>query len=431
MKEKNGDLRPRASSSLPVPVNFNSFRKQNKKSLLILVLILFLLNFVTSKFLNLRLFPFLSYYSKKSSISNLLYTNPQLLSEHGLSRSEIEVTSPLIFPSVENAPLLRELTLKNLFKSKIDPKTQKSVFLYDDEEEINSENEIKESPSDYDTSNPLIKAKKNFKEQGRRILQKNLKNSPELVIVTGLDFENYELTYLTRVAQNRVDYAQKQNYGVYIRWLQEFIPIMQDTESDTRWIKLFLVRAAMHAFPDAKYFWYLDQDTLIMNQDIDLISYILTPDALDPIIIKEQPIIPQNGLIKTYKNSRAENVRLILTQTDTKIDSSSFIIVNDVYGKSLLEFWSDPLFRTYTNFPYFEESAITHILQWHPVLLSKTAIIPIKTINSVHSALEIKDQTDTLHYTDKDLVVNFRGCSDQKNCDEIQNEYWNILKNKN
>lgn len=421
-------LRPRSGSSLPIPVNFKNLRLRNKKSIVITVVSLLVLNFFTSTYLHFQILPFISHGNRQSSVSKLLsselvYPPPV----HGLYKHEIEVSSPLIYPSVEHAPLLRELGVEKLFRVKIDPKIQSRTLVFDDDEEIMAENEIKESSMQED-SNPLTKLKKNFKNHGKKVFKGS--KSPELVIVTGLDFEKNELSYLTKIGQNRVDYAQRQNYGVYIRWLQEFSPLLEDyqNELNKKWVKLMMMRLAIHLFPELRYFWYLDQDSLIMNQDIDIITYMLTPDLLDPIIIKEQPIIPPNGLIKTYKTTTSDDVSLILTQSENKIETSSFILINDIYGKSLLEFWSNPLFRQYSNFPLKDESAISHILQWHPVLLSKTAIVPIRTMNSIHSALELSNKVDKLHYQLGDLVVTFKGCDEQGNCDEILNGYWQRIK---
>ena len=42
------------------------------------------------------------------------------------------------------------------------------------------------------------------------------------MIVTAVDFNKYSLDGLTKIVQNRVDYAHLQNYGVYVRWSEEF-----------------------------------------------------------------------------------------------------------------------------------------------------------------------------------------------------------------
>ena len=83
---------------------------------------------------------------------------------------------------------------------------------------------------------PLNAAKNYFKNQDKIVLNLNqvllllllLQKYPELVIVTAVDFNKYSLDGLTKIVQNRVDYAHLQNYGVYVRWSEEFLPILNN-----------------------------------------------------------------------------------------------------------------------------------------------------------------------------------------------------------
>ncbi|CDR45872.1 CYFA0S20e01134g1_1 [Cyberlindnera fabianii] len=342
---------------------------------------------------------------------------------HGWHKTDIPTKSSLIFPSVEHAPLLRELTADGLFNSQVDPQGKKRYLLtdaFDDEDaKLNSKLE-----SDDNTSQ-MLKVKKSFLDHGKQKFTGP--KSPEVVVVTGIDFEKYELSHLTKIVQNRVNYAQKKKYGVYVRWVQEFLPLISDTQSDKDWAKVFLLRSAMYAFPNAKYFWYLDQDAMIMRYDIDLIKYLLDPKVLDPIMLRDQPVVPPNGVVHTYKNSRASNVELILTQVGSDLNLNSFVLKNDFMAKTLLEFWSDKLFRTYHNFPRNTESALTHILQWHPVYLARTAIVPPRTIAGLHTAMELPEGDD-VHYSAGDFVVSLRDCATRKSCEKEIDQYWNIVE---
>lgn len=102
-----------------------------------------------------------------------------------------------------------------------------------------------------------------------------MKNYPEVIVVTAVDFDKYSVDGLAKIVQNRVDYAHFQKYGVYVRWAQEFIPQLNSMVALTdkersKWVRLFCMRAAMFAFPHAKWFWYLDEDGLIMDMTVNI-----------------------------------------------------------------------------------------------------------------------------------------------------------------
>ena len=86
------------------------------------------------------------------------------------------------------------------------------------------------------------------------------------------------------------------------------------------------------------------------------------------------------------------------------------------------------IFFQYPNFPYGPDSALTHILQWHPFILSKTTIVPIKTIAASH---KFKDNglPGNLIYEDGDFVAQWSDCNNPTECENILNIYYNKLKN--
>jgi mannan polymerase II complex MNN11 subunit len=341
---------------------------------------------------------------------------------HSYHKNDILTKNALIFPSIEHAPLLRELTVDSLFNAKVDPQGKRRYLIAEAldaaEEKLNAKYEAD------DTTSEMIKVKKSFADHGKQKF--NGPHSPEVVLVTTIDFEKYELSALTKIVQNRVNYAQKKKYGVYIRWTQEFLPMLSEYGADKDWAKLYALRSAMYAFPKAKYFWYLDQDALIMRYDIDLIKYLLDPRALDPIMLREQPIVPPNGVIRTFKNTEAAHVDLIVTQN---MDLNSFVIKNTLTSRALLDFWNDPLFKSYNNFPRLSESALIHILQWHPRFLSHTALVPPRTIGSLHTAMKLIEGDD-IHYSNGDFVVNFKDCAQRKSCEKEIESYWEVLQTK-
>lgn len=356
------------------------------------------------------------------------------------SEHVIETQSKYIYPVVEDVPKLKELGAKNLVRQvRVQdaevPELQKTLLqslnVLDDKDPVVQKQKEEAENAKLEEA----RVKNDFKNHDKKVFKpKSLKNYPKAVIVTAIDFDRYSMDAITKIIQNRVDYGYAQNYGVYVRWVQEFVPLMNSlnflTDKErSKWVRLYCLRAAMFAFPHAEWFWYFDQDGLVMNQKVDLIEYLVDTESLRKSMLLEQPVIPPDGLIKTYKNVQPNRVRLIFTQSDRKIESNSFIVKNDFLGKGLLDTWGDRLFLNYNNFPYGPESAITHFLQWHPFVLSRTAIVPARTINSLHSesALDEKAQ-DQMHYYSGDLVAQWSSCETPLKCEEVLNGYHALLK---
>lgn len=430
-KPKYGKTNPSSTSFLPLPATFHQINR--KKRLPLILIVLFIIWYI---FFNSFLSPFSYLFSK--SISKIHYPRAHPLTSTQL----IETSSKYIYPPIEHAPLLKQLTTRKLFiehtykENGIDKTGIKSLNFLDDPHE----NLQKAKEKEENDNLPLNAAKNYFKNQDKIVFKPKSGSSsssssskyPELVIVTAVDFNKYSLDGLTKIVQNRVDYAHLQNYGVYVRWSEEFLPILNnfqylEDKERAKWIRVYCMKAAMFAFPKTKWFWYLDENGLIMNMNINIHDYMLKPEILNSIMLRDLPLIPPDGIIKTYKNARADSIRFILTQSNQKIETNSFLMKNDYIGKSMIDIWGDNLFFQYPNFPYGPDSALTHILQWHPFILSKTTIVPIKTIAASH---KFKDNglPGNLIYEDGDFVAQWSDCNNPSECENILNIYYNKLK---
>lgn len=420
------NLRPKyGKSALPLPATFSP-RLVPQNTVFLVVLAVFFVWY----FLGPSLPLFLPFSSARNSAQHYGHC---LTSAH-----EIPTTSKYIYPNVEEVELLKELTVHKLVHEskvrdtnfpEIENNLIRSLNIFDDANPV--QQKLKED--DENAISPLNLAKNHFKNHDKVVYRpKSSSNYPEIVIVTAVDFEKYSADALTKIVQNRVDYGHKQNYGVYVRWYQEFLPILNSLSylqlpEKAKWVRLYAIRAAMHAFPEAKWFWYLEQDAFVMNVNIDLHDYLLAPEALDPVMLREQPIIPPDGAIKTYKSSRPESVRLIVTQADNKVDTISFLVKNDELGRAIVETWGTKLFLNYANFPSGPDSALTHILQWHPFILSKTSIIPARTIASKYTEVDLPKDTnekggDHVHYFKGDLVAHWADCGYASKCEDLLNK---------
>lgn len=440
---RNTDLKARKKQSAILPLslkkNFPISSSSTTRTYVPILVLLFLIHFVLTGnlipnvltpiiSLILSLFTyFLPSNNAPSSIS--VFSDSKFLGskyEHGITTSKISILekNKYIFPPIQEAPYLKELGLDKLFKVEFTQDgSNRKLYSYSPDYFEDLSSSASDKTSDSNSLSAYVDTIKNFKNNGHRIYGGNEK--PEIVLVTSINFENLDPTYLVRIIQNRVDYAHKNGYGVYSRWAQEFTPIFQEHKNDPdRWARVFVLREAMYAFPNAKWFWYVGENSLIMRDDISLNNYILKQTALDPIILRNQPLLPPDGAVKTYSNILPSDVSLILTQTERNLNTDNFIIKNDLTGRAILELWMDPLFRKYPSFRKEENNALAHILQWHPVLLSKTAIIPPRTITGI-APEKAKDSTNLEQiYQNDDLVVSLADCKEDGDCESLLGPYW-------
>ena len=119
----------------------------------------------------------------------------------------------------------------------------------------------------------------------------------------------------------------------------------------------------MKLYPKASYYWFLDQDALIMNPAVKVETDIMHPRKLDQIMVKGQSIVPPNSIITTFAHLRGEQIHFALTQDKDGLSTGSWIVRNDDWGKFMLDTWFDPLYRSY-NFARAETHAlVSQIIQ--------------------------------------------------------------------
>lgn len=346
-------------------------------------------------------------------------------------RHNVPLVSPYIYPPIEDADILRKMDPLD-FVTKVpsangEGELIKSLNYLDDEDPVKQK--IKEDNEN--AASDVLRAKNHFKNQAKIVFQPKLsKNYPKVVVVTAVDFTKYLTKSLAKIIQNRVNYAHEHGYGIYVRWYQEFFHEVESMdylkdEERAKWMRLFCLRAAMHAFPEAEWLWYLDQDGVITNMKVDLEAYLLTANALKGASLRDHPIIPPNGLIRTYKNVNPDNVHFVFTQGDHKVESNSFIVRNDAVGRGMVDHWRGKLYLDYSNFPFGPDSALTHILQWHPFILSKTVLVSARTINSLYDEKVGADKktSDHTHYFPGDFVALWPLCKSSTDCELVLNKF--------
>ncbi|PTB63024.1 glycosyltransferase family 34 protein [Trichoderma citrinoviride] len=238
---------------------------------------------------------------------------------------------------------------------------------------------------------------------------------PPVVLVTVIDPTQYPNAYLKTIKENREQYAAKHGYEAFIVKAYDY-----DTQGAPQsWSKLMAMRHALSKFPECRFVWYLDQDAYIMDMNRSLEEQLLNRGRLESLMIKNYPVVPPDSIIKTFSHLRADEVDLIVSQDSSGLVAGSIVVRNSQWGKFLLETWMDPLYRSY-NFQKAERHALEHIVQWHPTILSKLALVPQRALGPYTRT----DQGDA--YQDGDFVVMFTGCakSGPQSCETESANYY-------
>lgn len=117
------------------------------------------------------------------------------------------------------------------------------------------------------------------------------------------------------------------------------------------------MRHAMSVYSKSKWFWYLDQNSIIMNPSINLATTVLAPKMLSPIIRHDVPIVPPDSIIRTYHGTPPHHIEFILTQDHDGLNPGSFVIKQGDWARFFLDVWMDPLLKSY-SFQKAEQSAL-------------------------------------------------------------------------
>jgi len=242
-------------------------------------------------------------------------------------------------------------------------------------------------------------------------------DAPRTVMVLVLNRTDHSNEHIKRIVENRQEYAKAHGYGLYIKNAADY----PGDGASTGWARIPAMRHAMATYKYSEYFWYLDQDAIIMNPALSLDDHVL--GRLSSLMRRDVPIVPPSSVIKTYRHVPAERMQFIITQDREGLQPDSMIIKNGAWANYFLDAWYDPMFRLY-NFPKKERHALEHIVQWHPTILTKLALIPQRVLGAYTPAAAAGGA-----YEDGDFVILFHECwKPGRSCEKEFNTYWDKRK---
>ena len=192
-----------------------------------------------------------------------------------------------------------------------------------------------------------------------------------------------------------------QGYGTFFRNSTDYD--LSNPVSPPSWAKVPAMRQAMSEFSHSRYFFFLDQDALIMRPELSIEDHIVNPSRLKNLIRTDAPVVPPDSVIHTYKRQDPNQIDLVLTQDHEKLCQGSFVLRSGEWAKYFLDAWFDSLYRSY-NFQRAEGHALEHLVQWHGTVLVKLALVPQRVMNGY-----TKGEGEEV-YQDGDFVAAFTGC---------------------
>ncbi|KAG8530903.1 uncharacterized protein KY384_004260 [Bacidia gigantensis] len=216
--------------------------------------------------------------------------------------------------------------------------------------------------------------------------------TPEVVVVTFLDDAIMSPEYRQKVMENRRYYAEKQGYGV-------FFPNASDYDlnnSPRTWTLVPGTRHAMAAFPHSTYFFSLSPHALIMDPSVNLEEHLVGKKKLESLMLRDKPVVPPDSVIKTFAHLKGDKIDFIVTQDNEGLCQGSFVIRRGEWAKFFLDTWFDPLYRSY-NFQKAEGHALEHIVQWHPTILTKLALVPLRILNTYNVDIATRGGQDVMY----------------------------------
>ncbi|KAI9369252.1 galactosyl transferase GMA12/MNN10 family-domain-containing protein [Aspergillus egyptiacus] len=249
------------------------------------------------------------------------------------------------------------------------------------------------------------------------------RGTPNVVIMTVLDPTLYSENYLQKIVRNREDYAERHGYTNFFANITTYDSYIG--YAPRSWGVIPAVRHAMATYPSTTYFFYLDAHALFMNPSKSLEAHLLNRYRLEALMRRNVPVVGPDSIIKTFSHLRPEDIDLILTNDAEDLNTGSFVLRQGDFARFLLDTWFDPLYRSY-NFDKAETHTLEHVVQWHPTVLARLALIPQRVINaySNDSSGAAFDGT----YKDGDLIIRFFGCDGdpKRDCESEMDPYYKL-----
>jgi hypothetical protein len=243
----------------------------------------------------------------------------------------------------------------------------------------------------------------------------------DIVLISASD-NNGNRTKLSMAMQNRNEYAKKWGYRSYFVDLEKF---KGGTTDSGKWLKVAAIKEVYENVKDAKWYFWLDSDIIIMNPSMDMASHCLHPKALAERIMYGTSVqgLHREPLI-TYPDRESidlDNIDIVLSKDKYSIQTGALFFRRSEFTTLFLEIWDDPAFVK-MNFQENEQDALLYLALKHPSLFKHLGLIQQRMLNP-YPAYH-RSQTGT--WEENDFMVHFPGDAkhDESYYTPIWAEFW-------
>ncbi|KAJ5344689.1 hypothetical protein N7452_002693 [Penicillium brevicompactum] len=197
------------------------------------------------------------------------------------------------------------------------------------------------------------------------------------------------------------------------------------------WEKGDIIREAMHKYPDAEWFWWLDLNTWIMEYDTSLQEHIFDNlgsnvyrdiTAYNPMNITHP--LPEFWLDEMGRSLEGDgdpdSLQFLLSQDCAGFNLGSFFVRRSLWTDRLLDAWWDPVMyeQMHMQWEHKEQDALEYIYQSQPWVRSSVGFLPQRSINAFPIGACGDEENPVSHYQQnaRDFVVNMAGCKFGRDC---------------
>ncbi|KAH3902126.1 related to Probable alpha-1,6-mannosyltransferase MNN10 [Saccharomycodes ludwigii] len=231
--------------------------------------------------------------------------------------------------------------------------------------------------------------------------------------------------------QNKREYAVRHGYGLTIKEM----PIDKRYSHEYResWQKVDILKQTMREFPNTEWFWWLDEETLIMEPTYSLEDHIFK--RIDTIVNRTlDGFNPLEMNVDSAYVDYTTPLDMLITQDCGGFNLGSMLVRNSEWTKLLLDIWWDPVAyeQKHMLWEHREQDALESLYANEPWIREKIGFLPLRSINSFPPGACNEFSDDPRYfYKDHDFVVNMAGCNFGRDCwGEIQ-LYQSIYEEKN
>ncbi|CAF9923710.1 MAG: hypothetical protein GOMPHAMPRED_003428 [Gomphillus americanus] len=257
-------------------------------------------------------------------------------------------------------------------------------------------------------------------EQDKTLSKSGLKRGELVMIVASSGNGGYlgvpgvrEMVY-----ENRMSYAD--------RWGHEFMwaNMSRYNFSKTAWNKIPIIQDAHIRYPQAKWFWWLDFDAIIVNGSLDIYDHVLSSKAIAQNLLFDKDIPRVGGGSSGFRTPavmKPEDVNMLISFDNWGMNTGSFLMRRCGWTDMVLEIWADPV-AVEKDWIFFDQDGWVHLYQHNEFVRKYTGVVKQRSFNGYAKSNPLGAQ-----WQSGDYVVHFAGCGSVKNMTNCRNNwqsYW-------